>query len=65
MDQLMLGVGCLDGKSMIEMNNLSVGYVVGVAPEIGVYPPSQVVPVVPQEPELPPVVEQPDSQTKS
>jgi hypothetical protein len=31
-------VGFLDGKTMIEMNNLSVGYFPSSSPEIGVYP---------------------------
>ena len=31
-------VGFLDGKTMIEMNNLSVGYFPTSTPEIGVYP---------------------------
>ena len=32
-------VGFLDGKTMIEMNNLSVGYFPSETPQIGVYPP--------------------------
>lgn len=44
------GVGSLDGKTLIDMNNLAVGYFPTEEPEIGVYPP----PV----PEQPQVVEQ-------
>jgi hypothetical protein len=32
-------VSCLDGRTMIEMNNLAVGYFPSDAPQIGVYPP--------------------------
>jgi hypothetical protein len=31
-------VGHLDGNSMIEMNNVSVGYFPSQTPQIGVYP---------------------------
>lgn len=30
---------CLDGRTMIEMNNLAVGYFPSDTPQIGVYPP--------------------------
>jgi hypothetical protein len=51
-------VGYLDGKTMIEMNNLSVGYFPTSTPEIGVYPAPTVepqrmlipAPVVPADP---------------
>ncbi len=33
------GIGFLDGKALIEMNNLAVGYFPSDTPEIGVYPP--------------------------
>lgn len=61
----MLGIGCLDGQSMIEMNNLTVGYYPAAMPEIGVYPVP--VPVGPGAPETPPLpgVEQQDSRTRS
>jgi hypothetical protein len=45
--RLMLNAGSLDGKSMIEMNNLAVGYFPGEALEVGVYPP----PVPQQQPQ--------------
>jgi len=32
-------IGCLDGRTMIEMNNLAVGYFPSDTPEIGIYPP--------------------------
>jgi hypothetical protein len=32
-------VGYLDGKAMIEMNNLAVGYFPNDTPQIGIYPP--------------------------
>jgi hypothetical protein len=32
-------VGCFDGRTMIEMNNLAVGYFPSDTPQIGVYPP--------------------------
>jgi hypothetical protein len=44
-------VGFLDGKTMIEMNNLSVGYFPTATPEIGVYP----LPTVEQQHTLTPV----------
>lgn len=62
MTDLMLGLGCLDGQSMIEMNNLTVGYFPTMMPEIGVYP----VPTAPPpSPPLAPAVERQDSQKKS
>lgn len=42
-----MGVGYLDGQSMIEMNNLTVGYFPVAMPEIGVYPAPVHVPEVP------------------
>ena len=51
-------VGSIDGKTMIEMNNLAVGYFPSDIPEIGVYPPP-----VPQQPPLP--TKQYDSRTNS
>ncbi len=45
-----LNAGALDGKTLVEMNNLAVGYFPSQSPEIAVYPP----PV----PELPPAVEE-------
>jgi hypothetical protein len=36
--KLMYNVGCLDGKSLIDMNNLAVGYFPGESLEIAVYP---------------------------
>lgn len=44
--KIMLNAGSLDGKSMIDMNNLAVGYFPGEALEIAVYPPP-----VPQQPQ--------------
>lgn len=37
--RMMLNAGSLDGKSMIEMNNLAVGYFPGETLEVAVYPP--------------------------
>ncbi len=34
-----LSAGCLDGKAMVEMNNLAVGYFPTQASEVSVYPP--------------------------
>jgi hypothetical protein len=44
--RMMLNAGSLDGKSMIEMNNLAVGYFPGESLEVAVYPPP-----VPQQPQ--------------
>ena len=64
---LTLGVGCLDAQSMIEMNNLSVGYRPEATSQVGVYPPAEPpsvsLPVPP--PKAPSEVEQLGSQTKS
>lgn len=38
---LQRNVGSLDGREMIKMNNLAVGYFPSDSPEIGVYPPPQ------------------------
>ncbi len=35
---LQRNVGSLDGREMIKMNNLAVGYFPSDSPEIGVYP---------------------------
>jgi hypothetical protein len=46
----MLNAGCLDGQSLIDMNNLAVGYFPTESIEFGVYP--QPVPqVLPQPPQ--------------
>jgi hypothetical protein len=50
MDFTQNSVACLDGQSMIEMNNLAVGYFPSEAPQIGAYPPLTVGPL----PEAPP-----------
>jgi len=39
MDYTQSNVGCLNGQTMIEMNNLAVGYFPSDMPEIGFYPP--------------------------
>jgi hypothetical protein len=49
--------GSLDGKSMIEMNNLAVGYFPGETLGIAVYPPP--VPQQQPEPQQPIIVEEP------
>ena len=61
--RLMTNVGSLDGKAIIEMNNLAVGYFPGENLEVAVYPPP--VPQLPQQPhqqqpgeELPVMLEQ-------
>jgi hypothetical protein len=38
---LQRNIGSLDGREMIKMNNLAVGYFPAESPEIGVYPPPQ------------------------
>jgi len=43
--RIMLNAGSLDGQSLIEMNNLAVGYFPTESLEVGVYPPP-----VPQSP---------------
>ena len=53
-------VGLLDGREMIEMNNLSVGYFPTESPEIGLYPP----PVLNQTP-FTPVEPAPNSEMNS
>lgn len=49
-------VGLLDGREMIRMNNIAVGYFPSDSPEIGLYPPpfpdQQAPTEVPLEPEL-------------
>lgn len=45
------GFGCIDGKALVEMNNLAVGYFPSESPEIGVYP-------LPSAPEPPPLEQQ-------
>lgn len=44
--KITLNVGCLDGKSLVEMNNLAVGYFPAEMLEVAVYPPP-----TPQAPE--------------
>ena len=66
--RLMLNAGSLDGKSMIEMNNLAVGYFPGDTIEVAVYPPPvpQQLPQPGTEEQLPVTLEQqglPASQT--
>lgn len=39
MNGMTLCAGCLDGKTMIEMNNLAVGYFPSEGLEVAVYPP--------------------------
>jgi hypothetical protein len=56
---LQLNVGSLDGREMIRMNNLAVGYFPSESPEIGVYPPPQPE-TLPNPPQVQP---EPDSQT--
>ncbi len=56
---LQRNVGSLDGREMIKMNNLAVGYFPGDAPEIGVYPPPE-----PEPPKQAPLPE-PGSETNS
>jgi hypothetical protein len=46
--RIMLNVGCLDGQSLIDMNNLAVGYFPTETVEFGVYP----APVVTQAPQV-------------
>lgn len=58
---LQRNVGSLDGREMIRMNNLSVGYFPSESPEIGVYPPPQ--PETLPNPQQ--VQPEPDSQTNS
>lgn len=36
--KIMLNVGCLDGQSLIEMNNLAFGYFPSGALDVAVYP---------------------------
>jgi|GEM_PF-5698661 hypothetical protein len=63
--RIMLNAGSLDGQSLIEMNNLAVGYF-PTETAIGVYP--QPVPQVTQQQEVPqaPVVVNPQqAQTNS
>ncbi len=50
------GIGSLDGKTMIQMNNLAVGYFPTDCPEIGVYPPPTSQPE-PHQPQVPVPVE--------
>jgi hypothetical protein len=38
---LQRNIGSIDGRAMIKMNNLAVGYFPADNPEIGVYPPLQ------------------------
>lgn len=49
--RIMMNAGSLDGQSLIEMNNLAVGYFPTESLEIGVYPPPmpQIQPPQPQE----------------
>lgn len=49
---LQTNVGFLDGREMIKMNNLAVGYFPSESPELGVYPPPHPYPGV-QEPVAP------------
>ncbi len=56
--RIMLNAGSLDGKSMIEMNNLAVGYFPGETLEVAVYPPP-----VPQQPPQPVGTEEPHPAT--
>ncbi len=51
-------VGLLDGREMIEMNNLAVGYFPTESPEIGIYPPP-----VPDQPPFTPVGLAPNLET--
>ena len=44
-------IGCVDAKTMIEMNNLAVGYFPVGQPEIGVYPPFTIEPYPLREPQ--------------
>jgi hypothetical protein len=58
--KIMLNVGCLDGQSLIEMNNLAFGYFPSGALDVAVYPAP--VPQAPQDVIVEPVpatVEQP------
>ena len=57
---LQRNVGSLDGREMIKMNNLAVGYFPSESPQIGVYPPPQ----APPEQEIAPCPE-PGSETNS
>ena len=64
--RIMLNAGSLDGKSMIEMNNLAVGYFPGEALEVAVYPaPQPSVPVRAEEPVPATVEQQQQGQTNS
>ena len=56
---LQRNVGSLDGREMIKMNNLAVGYFPSESPEIGVYPPPQPQ-QVPEQPQP-----EPNSETTS
>lgn len=66
--RIMLNAGSLDGQSLIEMNNLAVGYF-PTETAIGVYP--QPVPQMPQQvdgtqqPATVPVTPEPQGQTSS
>lgn len=65
---LTLGTGCLNAQSMIEMNNLAVGYYPREMPEIGGYPPPPIPTpgVLPKAPVVPSFeVERLGSQTRS
>ena len=55
---LQRNVGSLDGREMIKMNNLAVGYFPTESPQIGVYPPPE-----PEQTQVPP--SEPDSETNS
>jgi hypothetical protein len=52
--RIMMNAGCLDGQSLIDMNNLAVGYFPTETVEFGVYPQ----PVVAQVPQAPPQPQQ-------
>ena len=65
--RIMLNAGSLDGKAMIEMNNLAVGYFPGEVLEVAVYPPPVPQPLEPvgvDEP-VPVTIEQPGSRRSS